>query len=343
MNYQISVIVPLYNIKWNLFKFCLDSILSQLNNNIELLIINDGSKERESVDCCKKYIKKYENVRLIDRLENRGVSETRNEGIEYSCGRFLMFVDADDVLESGAIQKIETLIRADASIDTVFFEYSVLKDGIKRHCFRQIEAKDCRKFNKKMAERMVLGIDFNSPCTIVYSKRIIDENNIRFDSQLALGEDFKFNTQYLHEFSNGAYIKESLYIYRMREGSATNSFSIKKVKDTGTSYFIGKELIQKFFEDGDSKKIKESFYNLYYKSLLSHILNGILSGASKKQIEQCYLFDWVIDMTRTNGVNVKQPLKFIINRRSYMIFWTLSQIKLAKQVGKKVKKVNINE
>ena len=181
----------------------------------------------------KKYIKKYENVRLIDRLENRGVSETRNEGIEYSCGRFLMFVDADDVLESGAIQKIETLIRADASIDTVFFEYSVLKDGIKRHCFRQIEAKDCRKFNKKMAERMVLGIDFNSPCTIVYSKRIIDENNIRFDSQLALGEDFKFNTQYLHEFSNGAYIKESLYIYRMREGSATNSFSIKKVKDTG--------------------------------------------------------------------------------------------------------------
>ena len=71
MNYQISVIVPLYNIKWNLFKFCLDSILSQLNNNIELLIINDGSKERESVDCCKKYIKKYENVRLIDRLENR--------------------------------------------------------------------------------------------------------------------------------------------------------------------------------------------------------------------------------------------------------------------------------
>ena len=59
MNYQISVIVPLYNIKWNLFKFCLDSILSQLNNNIELLIINDGSKERESVDCCKKYIKKY--------------------------------------------------------------------------------------------------------------------------------------------------------------------------------------------------------------------------------------------------------------------------------------------
>ena len=98
-----------------------------------------------------------------------------------------------------------------------------------------------------------------------------------------------------------------------------------------------------FRSDGDSKKIKESFYNLYYKSLLSHILNGILSGASKKQIEQCYLFDWVIDMTRTNGVNVKQPLKFIINRRSYMIFWTLSQIKLAKQVGKKVKKVNTNE
>ena len=341
MNYQISVIVPLYNIKWNLFKICLDSILSQLNNNIELLIINDGSKERESVDCCKKYIEKYENVRLIDRLENKGVSETRNEGIEYSCGRFLMFVDADDVLESGAIQKIENVIRADASIDTVFFEYSVLKDGIKRQCFRKIEAKDCRQFNKKMAERMVLGTDFNSPCTIVYSKKIIDENNLRFDPQLALGEDFKFNTQYLREFSNGVYIKESLYVYRMREGSATNSFSIKKVEDTGTSYFIGKELIQKFFEDGDS--IKESFYNLYYKSLLSHILNGILGGASKKQIEQCYLFDWVIDMIGTSGVNIKQPLKSIINRRSYMMFWILSQIKLAKQVGKKVKKVNTNE
>lgn len=197
MDYEISIIIPLYNVELNIFKACLDSILSQINENMELIIINDGSKIRDTVIFCKEYINDYKNVRIIDRLENKGVSVTRNEGIELSTGKFIMFVDADDMLELNALKELEQTVKLNPNCDTIFYEYSILKGNEKYACFRKINGDDCKSFNKKMVERMLLGIDFNSPCTILYSKKLIKENNISFDSGLVIGEDYKFNTQYL--------------------------------------------------------------------------------------------------------------------------------------------------
>lgn len=212
MHYELSIIIPFYNISWFLLKECLDSILPQVDEKTELIILNDGSSEREAIETCKNYVKNCDSVYVIDRKENKGVSATRNEGISYSHGKFLIFVDADDMLEQNALTKIRNVIRENSTIDTVFYEYSLLKDENKVPCFRKINAVDCKHFTLKMAERMILGIDFNSPCTIAYSKKIIDDNKLSFDTEMALGEDFKFNTQYLQLYSNGTYIKESLYL-----------------------------------------------------------------------------------------------------------------------------------
>lgn len=327
MGYQISIIIPLYNISWEIFKECLDSIFSQLDKNIEVIIINDGSNLRKAVDCCQEYIKNYDTVHLIDRAENKGVSATRNEGIENSCGTFLMFVDADDMLEIGALDKIKHAIDSSKKIDTVFFEYSILRGNIKKECFRQINPQDCKYFTPAMVERMILGTDFNSPCTIVYSRQLIQEKHIRFDSKVALGEDFKFNSQYLQFFTNGMYIRESLYLYRMRDGSATNSFSMKKVEDTGVGYFIGKNLIETYFSGKELEDISGEFCNLYYKNLLSHILNGIIEGTKNEQIQKCYKIKWVKDLMEIENVKIKFPLELIIKSKDYKVFWMLAQLK----------------
>lgn len=334
---EISIIIPFYNISWLLLKACLDSILPQIDEKTELIILNDGSSEREAIETCKNYVKNYDSVYVIDRNENKGVSATRNEGISYSHGKFLIFVDADDMLEQNALRKIRNAIRENSTIDTVFYEYSLLKDENKVPCFRKINATDCKHFTLKMAERMILGIDFNSPCTIAYSKKIIDDHKLSFDTEMALGEDFKFNAQYLQLYSNGTYIKESLYLYRIRNGSATNSFSLKKVNDSGVSYNIGKNLMKSNFSGENLTNIEHEFYNLYYKSILSHILNGIIEGADSKVIKKCFELEWVRDLIDENNTYIEFPLKQIVNCKNYNMYYLLSRFKILKSKCKFVK------
>ena len=98
---KVSVIVPVYNVEKYL-KRCLDSIINQTYKNIEIILVNDGSKDN-SRDICEEYEKKYENISLINQ-ENGGLSAARNIGLKYVKGEAVTFVDSDDWLELDAIE-----------------------------------------------------------------------------------------------------------------------------------------------------------------------------------------------------------------------------------------------
>lgn len=88
----ISVIIPIYNSEKYLEK-CLDSILKQTYKALEIILVNDGSRD-QSANICKEYCKKYHNIKYISQ-ENHGVSEARNRGIRESTGKYLAFIDSD--------------------------------------------------------------------------------------------------------------------------------------------------------------------------------------------------------------------------------------------------------
>ena len=96
MNDLITVMVPVYNVEKYLDK-CVTSILNQSYKNLDVLLINDGSTDH-SGDICDKYVQLDKRVRVIHKF-NEGVSKTRNQGIEYAKGKYLVFVDSDDYLE----------------------------------------------------------------------------------------------------------------------------------------------------------------------------------------------------------------------------------------------------
>lgn len=98
---KVSVIVPVYNVEKYL-KRCLDSIINQTYKNIEIILVNDGSKDN-SRNICEEYEKKYENISLINQ-ENGGLSAARNTGLKYVKGEAVTFVDSDDWLELDAIE-----------------------------------------------------------------------------------------------------------------------------------------------------------------------------------------------------------------------------------------------
>ena len=99
----ISVIVPVYNVKQYLRR-CVDSILKQTYENIEIVLIDDGSTD-ESGAICDRYAQKDVRVKVIHK-ENGGVSSARNEGLKYIKGKYVNFLDSDDKLSENTLEEV---------------------------------------------------------------------------------------------------------------------------------------------------------------------------------------------------------------------------------------------
>ena len=116
---KISIIVPVYNTSKYLDK-CLDSLLNQTLKDIEVIVINDGSKD-DSLKIIKKYKKKYENLILIDQ-ENKGISISRNNALDIATGEYIGFVDSDDYVSYDMYEKLYKNIK-DNNSDIVICNY----------------------------------------------------------------------------------------------------------------------------------------------------------------------------------------------------------------------------
>ena len=107
---KVSIIIPAYNAdKW--IGRCLESCIRQDYPKLEIIVVNDGSTDR-TLEVCNNYKKKNNNVIVINK-ENRGVSNSRNVGIKKSTGEYLLFVDADDYIDSNMCARLVECMKDD--------------------------------------------------------------------------------------------------------------------------------------------------------------------------------------------------------------------------------------
>ena len=123
---KVSIIVPVYNMEKRLNK-CLDSIINQTYKNIEIIVINDGSKDN-SLDIIKSY--HDDRIKIINQ-DNQGISVARNNGIKASSGDYLCFVDSDDYIETNMIDELVNKISIDKS-DIVVCDYYMFDETNKK-------------------------------------------------------------------------------------------------------------------------------------------------------------------------------------------------------------------
>ena len=112
----VSIIIPVYNVKEYL-KECVESCITQSYDNIEIVLVDDGSTDG-SGKICDEFSSKYERIKCIHK-KNGGLSDARNYGIENSSGDYVMFVDSDDLISNNIVEELLTLIvdnRADVSV-----------------------------------------------------------------------------------------------------------------------------------------------------------------------------------------------------------------------------------
>lgn len=217
---KYSVIIPIYNAEKTLRR-CLDSLLPQLNNDIEVLLINDGSTDN-SAKICKEYVVKNSCFKYFEQ-ENAGVSAARNFGIDNATGDYIAFIDSDDYVSNEMIALINATL-GDVEYDFVLFS-AVIKDSDAETIALQVpyESKGLDSIIPKISD-MICKKQVNAPWGKLYKREIINTNNIRFPENCNIAEDRAFNIAYcLHIHSMKVTEEHYYYVDRTRDNSLSRT------------------------------------------------------------------------------------------------------------------------
>ena len=204
---EFSVIIPVYNVEKYLAR-CIESITSQIYTDFELILINDGSSD-DSGNICNKYAKKDSRIRVIHQ-KNKGVSAARNIGIKSANGKYIVFVDSDDVVEK---DYLSSMAEVDSEVDLVICGIKQVIPGNEPYARKQYEKKQVLDITKRAVLEMILNDANSSSVSKRFKKCIIEERNIYFDERLDLGEDGCFVTEYVGNCKGMQYLDVSAYRY----------------------------------------------------------------------------------------------------------------------------------
>ena len=221
---KVSVIVPVYNCEAFL-PACIESIVQQTYPNLEIILVDDGSKDG-SGEICDAYAVKDPRIRVIHQV-NQGVSTARNNGLNVAEGDMVSFVDSDDTVEPDLYEVLVSLAQeheadiAHCGYRKIHFDGSykdILGTGILL-VQNSFEASEC----------LLTGQNFTgSPCTKLYRRELFED--IRFRPDLKINEDVLMNVQVFRKAQKLVFYDVPKYCYYEREQSATRSTDRLKIK-----------------------------------------------------------------------------------------------------------------
>ena len=216
----ISIIVPVYNVERYLPR-CIESILRQTYTNFELILVDDGTPDRSGI-ICDRYAEKDSRIKVMHK-ENGGVSTARNVGIDAAKGEWITFVDADDWVSNDYIEALVTPLlqgQYDLSVGSIEVRgINKYSKPLKNESIDIINANDEKKIS------LLCRHEFYGPWSILYSSRILRENNICFVVGMKYGEDLVFLLDYLKYCKNICATSKTVYYYnRLNINAATFSY-----------------------------------------------------------------------------------------------------------------------
>lgn len=327
-NELISIIVPIYNVEKYLPK-CIESIINQTYKNLEIILVDDGSKD----DCpkiCDKYKKEDKRIKVIHK-ENGGLSDARNKGLEISKGKYLIFVDSDDYIDMHMVEKLyNDLIENNADI-SICNHYRDYQNGI-------LEVKNFP--NKKVVvtkEEIFYNIynNYSVPTIIswgkIYKKALF--KNIRYPLG-KLHEDEAIIIDILANTSRISYFDEPLYYYVQRQDSITKQFNLKRLDIIP----IHESRIEKI-KNNYSKELLYLEYRAYIKRLIKIIVPGLNSiGEFEKAdyYEKKYK-DLITYVASNFKISNKEKLKWFIIKYFPKLYLRKHNIKSYKRGGDDLK------
>ena len=272
---KVSVIVPAYNVEKYIGK-CVESIMAQTYKNIEIIIVNDGSTDNTSA-ILENYKNRDDRLVILHK-QNAGVSEARNSGIDISSGDYIVFVDADDYLDS---KYLEYMLQLASNVDSDFC--------MSKNCYTKVGELPIEKDNITVLSPEQATALLLSPIVIVgcwnkiFKRDFLTRNNLRFSSTLFYGEGLHFITRAATLANSVTVGEQRVYYYRRNnELSATTKFNIEKMVNGEKALKIIKDALP-----SDSPEIN-AMWNLHMCLFCLGAITKIQANNCKKEHKEEY-------------------------------------------------------
>ena len=215
---KVSVIVPVYNVE-KYIKQCLESIINQSLKEIEIIVVNDGTKDN-SMKIVEEYLSD-KRIKIINK-ENGGISSARNAGMKAAQGKYICFIDSDDFIDSLMIEELYSAIEKTNS-DVV--ESNIFLYNNETH---EIKERKSEKYISTEKGSYLWGKYTTEVWNKIYKKDFLINNNIFFEEGM-IHEDDLFNIRILFSTNKIYHIQKSFYYYRVnRFGSIMTNINLEK-------------------------------------------------------------------------------------------------------------------
>lgn len=245
-----SVIVPVYNVEAYLER-CVDSLLNQTLEELEILLIDDGSKDKSGV-ICDEYASRDSRVKVLHK-ENEGQGIARNKGLQMASGSYVCFIDSDDYIVSETLEKLKGLM--DKGADMVSFGYQI--DSPLGECVTVPLIRDNEYNESEITDSFLLHFFGDDPkdselrgfssCMSSFRMEIIRENDIHFPSErVVLSEDTVFCLNYLKYAKKVITVSEVFYHYCQKADSFSQGYRPDRMEKTLDMLSILKDKADEF-------------------------------------------------------------------------------------------------
>lgn len=305
---NVSIITPVYNVERCIEK-TINSIINQSSKNFELLLIDDGSKDKSIEIAENLLINSDVNYRII-KQENGGVSVARNKGISEAKGEYVCFLDSDDYINKDYIKLMYEKASA-CDCDLIFCDYTqvdskgqVLVESTTKFLDDFISGKEGAL--KQLSCDITIGMG-----SALYKTSIIRENNIFFDSNRKYAEDVVFTVKALLKMNKIISLDKALMFYVRWEASVTNSVSLRHLD----CYYSYVDLLKYIESQGDFKEIKK--FLIEYK--IPYAIAHVFSVLSKDNNFHDDLFKFLSKKDVKENLRVYKMQKFNKNYIRYLI------------------------
>lgn len=282
----ISIVVPLYNCERFIPRLA-KSLLPQLSKEVELILVNDGSTDK-TPQMCDELANKHKYVRVVHK-KNGGLSSARNAGIDASMGKYISFVDGDDIMENGAYEKLLTVIKTWAP-DMIDFGWKYISStGEEKKNFHGI-IKNILLDKQYVQEYIIpplinLKKDdvhniFPFSCMKIFKRDILFRYNLRFDETRRIWEDQPFVVSYLKHVKSCYCLDDCLYCYMDTPGSLSRTYTTDFFNIIIKNYQLYKSLFE-----GDYDFETQYVYDYWRNAIVNMIFRSFAENDKQEEIE----------------------------------------------------------
>ena len=200
----LSIVIPCFNLS-NTVRTCLDSILQQNSDDVEIICVNDGSTD-DTATALSEYAERI----VIISNEHNGVSATRNIGQKRAKGEWIWFVDGDDMITTNAIRTIK--YNMNSMYDVMFFG-ALVNNGNSKYILDNLRVPNAVLEGENVFDEWITNICYPYVWNCVYKKSFLQENQIEFNNSLSIGEDMAFQFAVFSKANSCKMISTPIYIY----------------------------------------------------------------------------------------------------------------------------------